>query len=350
MPRAALAVLVAATLAACSGSDEAADTTPPSSSIAVTTTVRSTTTTQNVTTTTAVPGPAMPLTGLPVEDEAVAARPALVVKIDNHPKAVPQSGLEFADIVYEENVEQLTRFAAVFHSVGSEPVGPIRSGRTQDVELLATLGQPLFAWSGGNPTVTRLIESSGLVSLNGARSDVYNGGGFFRSDRPGPHDLYASTAALWTLAPFGAPPPPQQFLYRDDTEVPEGDEVAGVEVRMDNVQVLWTWDETLGAYLRQQNGQPHLDVAGEQLQSANVIVLTVEYRPSRADVRSPEAQTVGSGEALVLTGGVVVRGTWQRDTPQATFTLADSSGATIELAPGRTWVELARTDSTTLRP
>ena len=75
----------------------------------------------------------MPLTGLPIEDPALAARSALVVKIDNHPEARPQSGLNQADIVFEENVEHLTRFAAVFQSQAPDPVGPIRSGRTQDV-------------------------------------------------------------------------------------------------------------------------------------------------------------------------------------------------------------------------
>ncbi len=58
----------------------------------------------------------MPLTGMPITDPALANRVALVVKIDNHPDARPQSGLNQADIVFEENVEQLTRFAAVFQT------------------------------------------------------------------------------------------------------------------------------------------------------------------------------------------------------------------------------------------
>src|SRR3954470_10123278 len=86
--------------------------------------------------------PVMPLTGLPITDAAAAARVALVVKIDNHPDARPQSGLNQADIVFEENVEQLTRFAAVFQTNEPDPVGPIRSGRTQDVGLLGWLHQP----------------------------------------------------------------------------------------------------------------------------------------------------------------------------------------------------------------
>ena len=81
--------------------------------------------------TTTLPAPeVMPLTGLPIEDAAAATRPALVAKIDNHPAARPQAGLNQADIVYEENVEQLTRYAAVFHSSAPTNIGPIRSGRT----------------------------------------------------------------------------------------------------------------------------------------------------------------------------------------------------------------------------
>src|SRR3954466_3555773 len=117
--------------------------------------------------TTTIPAdPVMPLTGLPITDPAAAGRGALVVKIDNHPIARPQSGLNEADIVFEENVEELTRFAAVFQSNGSDPVGPIRSGRTQDVDLLGSLNKPIFAWSGGNARVSAAINGSDLVPVN----------------------------------------------------------------------------------------------------------------------------------------------------------------------------------------
>ena len=85
--------------------------------------------------------PRMPLTGAAARRTARSPpdRPALVVKIDNNPGARPQSGLNAADIVFEEIVEVGTRFAAVFHSGSANPVGPIRSGRTQDVDLLGGL-------------------------------------------------------------------------------------------------------------------------------------------------------------------------------------------------------------------
>src|SRR5215216_6527619 len=79
-----------------------------------------------------------PLTGLPIDGTLVTytPRPAMVVKIDNV-DAEPQTGLNQADIVFEEIVEgRATRFAAVFNSQDHNPVGPIRSARTQDVDLL----------------------------------------------------------------------------------------------------------------------------------------------------------------------------------------------------------------------
>ena len=343
-----VAAAVALIGAACSSGDGGA--TPASAPVTIPlTTVPSATTgsssaatTEVVTTTTVVDVPTYPLTGLPVADELAAARPALVVKIDNHPEARPQTGLGVADIVFEENVEGITRFASVFQSQGSDPVGPIRSGRTQDVALLGSLSRPLFAWSGGNSSVTRAIDGSDFVNLSAQILRVYQGGGFFRSDRPGPHDLYAQTTMLWSLAPPDAEPPPPQFSYRADGEMPAGDPSAGVRLEMDGVHVDWTYDAATSAYLREQNGRAHTDAATGPIAAANVVALIVRYAPSPADARSPEAQTIGSGEALVFTGGNLVRGTWERSDRLQPFTLRDADGTVIELTPGSTWVELAR--------
>ena len=129
----------------------------------------------------------MPLTGVPLESsDEIPNRPALAVKMPNNPQALPQTGLNEADIVFEEIINDgITRFAAVFHSQGSDPVGPIRSGRAQDVDILSNLNSPLFAWSGGNPGVTRVINNSTLTSLS------YVGGygnSYFRRDGRGGGD------------------------------------------------------------------------------------------------------------------------------------------------------------------
>jgi len=343
-----LAVAAMAAMAvACGGRGNSSPTVEPTSSVVSTTAAATTTaaptTTEPASTTTAVPLPVYPLTGLPVTDPVAAERPALVVKIDNNAAARPQSGLNEADIVFEEIVEVQTRFAIVFQSQGADPVGPIRSGRTQDIQLLGSFNSPLFMWSGGNGNVTRAIEGSDFVNLSAQRNDVYNAAGFFRSNqRKGPHDLYASTTGAWTLAPDGAGAPPQQFLYRTPGEQAVGEATTGVDLNMDGLPIEWRFDAPSGAYLRSNGGTPHMDELSGQVSTENVLVMFVDYQPSPADDRSPEAQTIGTGEAWLFTGGVLQRGTWTRAGRLSAIVLHDSSGATIALTPGRTFVELAR--------
>lgn len=343
---AAAALVVGAV--ACGGHDQSSPTVESTTSAvatttAVTTTTSAPTTTLPATTTTEVHVPVYPLTGLPVTDPGLAERPALVVKIDNNARARPQSGLNEADIVFEEIVEVQTRFAVVFHSQGADPVGPIRSGRTQDVLLLGSLNSPLFMWSGGNGNVTRTIEGSDFVNLSAQRSNVYKAAGFFRSsERSNPHDLYASTTGAWTLAPEGATAPPQQFLYRKQDDVAVGEAATGLDLNMDGLPIEWRFDAPSGAYLRSNNGTPHMDALSGQVSTENVLVMFVDYQPSPADERSPEAQTIGTGEAWLFTGGVLARGTWTRNDRLSAIVLHDAAGATIPLTPGRTFIELAR--------
>jgi hypothetical protein len=358
---AAVVTVAAVALVACASDKQAASTTSSSapsstvtSSVATTTTpsttasapAASSTPGTDATTTTAPSVPVMPLTGLPITDPAVAARQAIVVKIDNHPDARPQSGLGVADLVYEEDVEELTRFAAVFQTNVPDPIGPIRSGRTQDVLLLGSLDKPMFAWSGGNARVTSAIEGSDFFVVRVDANKFSKDAGTFRAkDRPAPHNLYTTGTGLLSLRPPDAIAPQQQFQYLAAGEAAAGEASPGVRVEMDGVHVAWTFDQPSNAYLRSQDGKPHLDREAGPISAANVVVLTVDYQPSPADGRSPEAQTIGTGAVAVYTGGKVVTGTWTRDDRLQTFTLKDAAGAPIRLTPGRTWVELARDDA-----
>ncbi|HQV56700.1 MAG TPA: DUF3048 domain-containing protein [Ilumatobacteraceae bacterium] len=350
------ACLVAASLVVgCSGGDNSADTTQAAPatvtpSIAVSTTAASSTTSSTITSTTStVPvEPLMPLTGMAITDPAVAQRPALVVKIDNNAQARPQEGLAEADIVFEEIVEFQTRFAAIFHSVDPARVGPIRSGRTQDVDMLGSFNQPLFAWSGGNPGVTKAIDDSDLFDIGVMRDGAV---GYVR-DRRGKsnidpeHTLFADPAALRTMAPADHPAPPQQFQYRTAEAAASGADAAGVDVDMDGLAVAWRWNAADGVYRRDQNRRPHQTTTG-QVVAQNVVIVEVAYVPSRVDVRSPEAQTIGSGTVTVYTGGRVVEGTWTRADRLQPFVLTNAAGKPILLTPGKTWVELAKPGTST---
>ena len=341
-------LLVAAVAVTLSGGDDEAAPTPPKR----TTTTTSSTVPPTVTTTTQPPtGPVAPLTGLRVADPSHATRPAIAVKVDNldasAETAVPQSGLPRADVVFEEIVEgNITRLVGVFQSQDPGRVGPVRSARTTDVHLLPQFGKVLFAWSGGNDGVVGAVRSSpALIDLGYDRATS----SYARDrSRRAPHNLYVQATELWGRAPAGVPAPPPLFQYRTPGQVSQAGAVpaAGVDLSWGGGQasspVSWRWDHTLRLYVRSQRGRPHVDEDGTRLAAQNVVVLVTAYGQSPADRRSPEALTVGSGEAFFYTNGRVIHGRWDRPAEDRPATLVADDGAPILLTPGQTWVELPR--------
>jgi hypothetical protein len=308
-------------------------------------------TTSSSTTTTAPPAVA-PLTGLPQPDAALRNRPALVVKIDNdNAKARPQAGLNQADVVVEEAVEGgVTRFAAIFQSTDSDPVGPTRSARTTDVQIIANLKRPLFAWSGANPGVAATIRSSPLVDLgfDSAPDAYYRDSGY-----TAPSNLFSNTSELFGLAPQGSQPPPPLFAYRGkgDKLPASARDVAAVRVSFGgkvNYTSEWRWDAAAKGWKRNQLGTPHIDTKAQQIAPANVVLQFTQYKDSGyVDVTgepSPEAEMTGSGKVWILSNGKLVEGEWSRPNADAVTKYTDAQGKEIGLTPGRTWLVLARPD------
>src|SRR5438552_12390738 len=147
-----------------------------------------------------VPAPptmaASPLTGLPM-DIVGSKRPVLVVKIDNAPKARPQIGLNQADVVFEEGVEGgITRFAALFHSEESKPVGPVRSARSTDIKIVSAFHHPLFAYSGANALFQQYVAEAPLVDVG---VDKYPDRYHRDNGRSSPYNLFSDTETLLDL-------------------------------------------------------------------------------------------------------------------------------------------------------
>ena len=355
--RSAIALILSASLlaVACSGGDD--DAAPDTSSdttvddtVEESTTTRATTTSSSsttTTTTTTVPDVLrMPLTGEPLDDPSeIPDRPALVVKISNAPlSVVPQAGLNAADIVFEEVInDQVTRLAAVFHSNEADPVGPVRSGRAQDINLLLSLQRPLLAWSGGNPAVTRAIRDSDLIDL----SAVNGSSGYYRrSGRSSPNNLYSDTEALWAQTTDEAGRPRVLFPYLDEGERPDGEPATRIEVVMDSMRIVWEYDSETGGYFRVQNGREHTtetDDGVEPVWAQNILVMLADYGRNQFD-GNPDAQILGSNPAFVFTGGVVQEGAWLRFLPDDVIELYDNFDDLnpLSLQPGRTWVEIPR--------
>jgi Protein of unknown function (DUF3048) N-terminal domain/Protein of unknown function (DUF3048) C-terminal domain len=319
----------------------------PEPTTTTTTVATTTTTTVPTTTTTTAPPPVAPLTGVGGE----FTRPALIVKIDNVSAARPQSGLRQADIVIEEPVEgNLTRLAAVFQSTDAGVVGPVRSMRTSDLELIPMFGRPLFAASGGNAGVIPQLHGANVVDIG----NNVSGQGFRRDGgRPAPHNLYSSTPELYQKAPETPPPPKRIFRYRSPGErlAPGARPANGVALRFGGGEISrFTWDATHGTWRRSQNGTPHMVAEGLQVAPQNVLVAEINYDLSGQLGRSvPHAVVTGYGPAVVLTKGHAISGAWVRPTLADRLRFIAADGRTeIKLTPGQTFIELPNRGGVTL--
>lgn len=328
--------------AACGGGDGDDDDAGPVDS---TSSLASTTTLPSVTLPPA-DRPIEPLTGRDLADESLLDRAAYATKIDNDDDARPQNGLNQADVVFELPIENNTsRLLAVFHSDIPAEVGPVRSARLSDLNVLAALGSPVFAYAGTNDGVRAAVRAAADDGTL-ARVDIDSLGAptSFRDDgRPRPHNLIGVTAEAIAAATGESGAPEPIFAYRGSDEVGEPGEGGGVEVSFgSNSEATYLWGGATDAWGRWSNTTPHLDHELVQVSPENLVVLEVEYGVSSADARVPLAITVGTGPAVVGRNGELIEGTWTRGTPADPFQLTDSSGELIRLDPGRTWVAVVR--------
>ena len=316
---------------------EATSTTTAATVAETTTTVAETTTTVAETTTTAVAAPVQPLTGLPLDDPALLNKVALVVKISNDPGARPQTGLNDADIVFEAWGAGPTRFATIWHSRDLDFVGPIRSCREQDVNLVGEFNRAVFACSGGNPGNIALLRNSDLLLITEGQGPGWE----LDPKKSRPHKTHANTAFLRSNAGPDRTGPPQQFHYRAQGEpATAGDLMSGFDLQIQSVFVQWRYDYQTNTYLRSQENKPHKLSDGKQVFTDNVIVVSLNYDPSHTDARSPDGKTTGEDPAVVFTGGRMILGKWSRADRLDPFTFMANDGVPVLLTPGRTFIEL----------
>lgn len=309
-----------------------------------------------------------PLTAKPAPSGIDLERPALSVKIENAPESRPQSGLEEADIVYEQLAEGgITRFNAIFHCSDADQVGPIRSARFVDADILPEYRPVLFAYAGAaRPVEEKVSNTQGVTDLSFGR----NGKAYRRdSSKRAPHNLYSSTDQLRSISAAervrGTPETGLQFDASSATPAPGARGATpspgaspspqagtppppgGNEVSFSfggRTPSRYTYDAASGAYSRFHGTQLHSSAGGEQLQAVNVVVLKVAVTPGTikdaAGNLSPEITVIGNGEAIVLSGGRSVTGRWNRATPSAKTSITDASGGPVKLKPGNTWIHL----------
>src|SRR5689334_21895811 len=335
----ATALLLALTVSAC-GADDAPDPAPPRAEPSATTTPPAA---QGVVHGAALRARTSPLTGLRVAP-GVLARPVLTVKIENSVDARPQTGLEAADLVVEELVEGgITRFAAMFQSSRPRTLGPVRSVRNVDASLAGPT-RGLLAYSGGAGHVVGIVRRAPVKQLSPAQA----GNAYHRSPRRrAPHNLYASTRALYAHARGRHRRPASYLPFATDAA-----HAATADGRRARVLRLgfspaehpsWTWDRAHQRWLRSEGSRPACAASGARLGARNVVVLRVRTRDAGyrdpAGSFVPETVLKGSGPALLASGGRVVHATWHKAGRDRVLRFAGPHGRRLKVAPGRTWIE-----------
>lgn len=288
---------------------------------------------QESTTTTAAPAPVAPLTGLPDTDGAAQGRPALTVKVDNadFENVRPQTGLDRADVVYEEVTEDgITRFAAIFQSQVPAEVGPIRSVRSIDPDLVTPIGG-VFAYSGGAQTNVEKLLQAPVNSVDESAA----GDAMFRVDtKDAPHNLFGRVQLLFDKGGQPVPPPPL-FQYVEEAETVAGEPTAAFTVGFaPGYAPTYSYDATTRTWLRDIGGVPFVMSDGPQIAPTNVIVQFTEY------TGGGEGVVLGEGDAWIFSDGQLVRGRWVRPAVEQPAQYVDAAGQPINLVPGTTWVEL----------
>lgn len=272
-----------------------------------------------------------PLTGVPYEHAAWGDRPALAVKVANDPGARPQTGLEQADIVFEELTEYgITRFAAVFHSQLPDTVGNVRSARFVDVDLLGWL-EPVLAYSGARDAVRADLAQAPLQAVTeGAPGFVRDGA------RKAPHNLYIRPGDLLEAA--GQQPAVRPVPWRFGDLPSGGRPVEGrATVPMSSSYVTgWEYDPEHEVWRRYQDGTYHAVTGPDAIGAANVVILQV---PTAGvdDKGGVVYRLEGEGEALLLRDGVALRIGWAK-AGRGEELLLTGEGAVLR--PGPTWILL----------
>lgn len=299
------------------------------------------------------------------KDENVVTRRPIAVMIPNNAPAMPQYGISKASIIYEAPVEgRITRLMAVFEDFDDlDRIGPVRSSRDYFIYVAMGYEAIYCNWGLARPYVEELINRDTVQNISAAVEGIYNPAheAFDRVSRPG----YA-TEFTGYLFIDGMKKAAERLSYDwdyDDAYVPPFT-FAAEEVRAeDNYQdaesatkimpggtegnqggygaytPYFEYHEDDGLYYRYQDGKEQTDeIDGSQLAVSNVV-----FQYCHGEVRDDHDYLAfgvhGGGDAIVFTGGKVIKGTWKRYDGDATpAKFYDENGEEIIFNQGKTWI------------
>ena len=353
---AALCAALCLLLVSCGGGESPAPTSTPAPTSAPTPTPSATVTPE--TSPTPEAGPENPLTGLPIEEKWINARPVAVM-LNNLVAAQPQLGQSQADIIYEVLAEGgITRMLGVYQTVeGVGMIGSVRSARTYYLEL--ALGHDaVYLHAGGSPDAYDKIKAWNVTALD-CVNGPYEGGApgsnlFWRDagrikNNGKVHSVVTTGDTILERFPTYSFRQEHEEGYRyPQTFVEDGTPVGGesagtVTVPFSNYKTgVFTYDAQMGKYLVSQYQKPYVDGNdGSQVAVTNVLILKTDCHVIPGDDAGRLAVDLTSGgEGWYACGGRMAPITWSKADRNSPFVYTDAAGETLQLQKGNSYVSI----------
>lgn len=305
-----------------------------------------------------------PLTGLYIDEEAAARRP-FGVMINNHKKAMPQSGIGQADVLYETLVEGgICRLFAVFQDFDSEKIGPVRSARHYYLDFAFDFDAYYVHW-GQSILADNAIEALNAPVLNAMHMAGYPALGadtfYAVPDRYAPHDKYTSFEGLLIGAEHKGYRAERtedfvnKFTFADEPVYNE-EGIDATKVSLDyvapsvlisygwiNERYAWlTYNEDTELYERFAFEEPHIDEeSGQQLTFSNVIIQMTDIWRIQGDKDGHMDMTlIGEGSGYYITRGKAIEITWAKTSHYDPTIYYNKDGSVLEMNTGKTFISV----------
>jgi len=300
----------------------------------------------------------------------------LAVMIENHTEARPQSGLSYADVVYEAVAEGgITRFMAIYLcNLSDVQVGPVRSARTYYLDWLSEY-DALYAHVGGANTPGPADALGQIIKYNIKDMNQFSIGfpTFWRDyQRLGrtvatEHTMYSTTQKLWEVASKRGWVNNDsvrkwedgfiQWKFKDDQKNVNAALPTATNINVEfwqsygDFNVNWNFDTACNCYKRNNGGSSHQDLDNNQQLSAKNVVVQFEKESNANDGYENNAhllyKTIGEGRALIFQDGKVIDGKWSKANRLARSKYTDSKGNEISFNRGVIWIQTVREGSKT---
>jgi len=297
------------------------------------------------------------LSGLDISDTVGNSRP-IAVMIENSPDSRPQSGLIYADMVFEVVDEGgVTRYVAVFSSYDADIVGPVRSARIYYAEIARSFDS-IYAFWGTYTEAYKVIEDLGLDVLtplgdqSGNSNIVANTSSGWRDysrSNITEHTAFMSTIKLKEeAADYGYSLDGRQSPLRFKVDAVDSDkgDISNININFsyDTYRVDFEYNRENNNYLKFTGGAPHTDYeTGKQIAVNNVIVMITSIKGPIDQWGHMAVRTTGTsdiGKAFFFMDGNMIEGTWERTSAFDPFKYKDDDGNIVLFNRGSTWVTL----------